>query len=151
MKPGTTVFLEGPFGSFVPEPDSNLFLIMGGIGVTPAMSMLRTMRDDKDKRKAILIFANETYDDIIFLHELEELSREINLEIIHVLEKAADDWEGERGLIDEELLSRYIPENPEEFMFFICGPGPLMDVSSIALHDLGVAWNHIYMERFSIV
>ncbi len=62
MGPGTKAFLEGPFGSFIPKPGSNIFLIMGGIGVTPAMSMLRTMRDDNDKRKAILIYGNKNWD-----------------------------------------------------------------------------------------
>lgn len=151
LEVGTHAYLEGPFGSFVPEPDANLFLIMGGIGITPAMSMLRTLCVDKDPRQAILLYANQSYDDITFREELDELSQQINLKIVHVLDEPDDDWEGEKGFITKDLLKKYLPENPQEFMYFLCGPAPMMDMAGIGLHDLGIAWNHIYMERFQIV
>ena len=65
------VFLEDPYGSFVPQPDSNLFLITGGIGVMPAMSMLRTMRDDRDRRQAGLIYGSSTWQDIGLREKLD--------------------------------------------------------------------------------
>lgn len=148
---GTRAWLEGPFGSFTPEKDRHLFLIMGGIGITPAMSMLRTMRDDKDPRKAILIYANAAWEEITFREELEELSNKIDLEVIHVLEELPEDWEGEEGFVTEELLEKHLPDNHNNYMYFICGPEPMMDMAGIALYDLGIKWNHIYMERFQIV
>lgn len=151
IEPGTKAWLEGPSGSFMPYGEMNLFFIMGGIGITPAMSMLRTMRDNGDPKKAILIYANTEWDDVTFRKELEKLSNEINLKVIHVLEETPEDWEGEEGLVDEELLKKYLPDEPHEFIYFLCGPEPLMDTASIALHDLGIKWNHIYMERFQIV
>lgn len=151
FKPGTKAFLEGPFGSFTPEGDSHLFLIMGGIGITPGMSMLRTMRDNKDRRKAILLYANVAWEEATFHKELETLSREIDLKVIHILEKPPEDWEGEKGLIDQELLEKNLPEKPEEWMYFICGPGPMMDISEISLRNLGIDWRRIYSERFEIV
>ena len=111
LEPGTKVFLEGPFGSFTPEPDSRLFLVMGGVGVTPAMSMLRTLRDDKDPTPAILLYANVTADDILFGDELEELRRTIHLDVVHILEEPPEGWEGETGLVTRELLEKYLPEN----------------------------------------
>ncbi len=151
FKPGMKVYLEGPFGSFIPEPDSHLFMIMGGIGVTPAMSMLRTMRDDKDPRKAILLYANTDWDGVTFREELEEIKKVIDLKLIHVLEDLPEGVKGEGGRIDQEMLAKYLPENKGEFMYFICGPNALMDVAEIALHNLGVDWRRIYSERFEIV
>ncbi len=151
VKPGTRAFLEGPFGSFVPERGKNLFLIMGGIGITPAMGMLRTMRDNKDPRPAVLIYGNITWEDVTFREELEELTRQINLKQVHILEEPPEGWKGETGLVSKELLQKYLPDNPEEFMYFICGPEPLMDVSEIALKDLGIDWRLIYTERFEII
>lgn len=151
FKPGTKAFLEGPFGSFTPEKDSHLFLIMGGIGVTPAMSMLRTMRDNKDRRKALLIYANVKWEEATFHQELEEISREIDLKVVHILEEPPEEWEGEEGLVDQDLLKKYLPEKPNEYMYFICGPGPLMDISEISLRNLGIDWRRIYSERFEIV
>lgn len=151
FKPGTKAFLEGPFGSFTPEEDSHLFLIMGGIGVTPGMSMLRTMRDQKDPRRSILLYANVAWEEATFHKELEELSREINLKVVHVLEKPPKDWEGEEGLISQELLEKYLPDEPNNYMYFICGPGPMMDITEISLRNLGIDWRRIYSERFEIV
>ncbi len=154
---GAKVYLEGPFGSFTPEPDSHLFLVMGGIGITPGMSMLRTMRDDKDPRKAILLYASKKWKDVTFREELTEISKEIDLRIIHVIEDVPDeeelpeDVDGEGGRIDEEMLAKYLPEHPEKYMYFICGPGPLMDVVEIGLNNLGIDWRRIYSERFEIV
>ena len=151
MESGTKVFLEGPFGSFTPEPDSHLFLVMGGIGVTPAMSMLRTFRDDKDPRKAVLLYANVTADDIVFQEELEELRRTINLDVVYIVEEPPEGWTGESGLVTQELLDKYLPVNRDDYTYFICGPGPMMDIAEISLRNLGVNWRRIYTERFEIV
>ncbi len=151
MKPGTKVFLEGPFGSFTPEPDSHLFLVMGGIGVTPAMSMLRTLRDDRDPRHAILLYADVTAADIVFRDELEELRKTIALDVIYLLEEPPEGWEGETGLLTQEMLEKYLPEKKHEYTCFICGPEPMMDVAEISLRNLGVDWRRVYTERFEIV
>ncbi|REL33014.1 xylene monooxygenase [Rhodohalobacter sp. SW132] len=151
IKPGTKVWLEGPFGSFTPKDDSHLFLIMGGIGITPAMSMLRTMREDNDPRKAILIYANKEWKDVTFKNELEELSKSIDLNVIHVLEEPPDGWDGESGLVSKDLIEKYLPDMPNEFMYYLCGPEPMMDIAGIALYDLNIKWKRIYMERFQIV
>jgi 3-phenylpropionate/trans-cinnamate dioxygenase ferredoxin reductase subunit len=151
VPPGTPAFLEGPYGSFVPQPDSHLFLIMGGIGVTPAMSMLRTLRDDRDPREAVLIYGSSTWEDITFREELDQLSREINLKVVHVLSEPHDDWEGESGYVTEEMLKRFLPTEPHRYMYFICGPEPLMDSAEVGLRNLGIDWRRIYTERFDLV
>jgi predicted ferric reductase len=153
IEPGTTVFLEGPFGSFTPDPspETGVFLVMGGIGVTPAMAMLRTLRDDGDPRRAILIYGNKDWENVAFREELEELRGQMNLEVVHLLEEAPDGWEGETGFVTRELLEKYLPEKPETFQYFVCGPTPLMDVTEITLRELGIPWQRIYAERFEIV
>ncbi|MFO7721481.1 MAG: ferric reductase-like transmembrane domain-containing protein, partial [Gillisia sp.] len=104
FKPGTNAFLEGPFGSFTPVAGKHFFLVMGGIGVTPAMSMLRTMRETNDARRAVLIYANNDWENVTFREELEGIKNQIDLEIIHILMEPPEDWEGEKGMIDQEFL-----------------------------------------------
>src|SRR5690625_2749701 len=124
---------------------------MGGVGVTPAMSMLRTIRDDKDNRKATLIYANESWEGVTFREELERLSEEIDLKVVHVLEDPPDEWEGETVFIDEELLEKYLPKEPYSCTYDICGVRPMIDIAERSLHNHSVRWNHIYSERFQIV
>lgn len=151
LQPGEKVFVEGPFGSFISAKEDHLFLIMGGIGVTPAMSMLRTLRDKTEQRKAILLYANSNWEDITFREELEELKNRINLSVIHILENPPKDWKGEKGLVEEKLLERYLPDDKEKYKFFICGPPPLMDISEISLRNFGIDWKKVYTERFEII
>lgn len=60
LQPGQTSYLEGPFGSFTLK-EKPCFLVMGGIGVTPGISILKTLADRKDPRKCILIYGNESW------------------------------------------------------------------------------------------
>lgn len=151
IEPGTPAWLEGPFGSFTFKGDSDIFLIMGGIGVTPAMSMLRTIRGDNDTRKATLLYANESWDGVTFRDELEDLEKEINLKVVHVLEDPPEDWDGEEGVIDQDLLEKHMPADPNSRVYYICGPDPMMDIVELSLRNLGVNWDRIYTERFQIV
>ena len=73
------------------------------------------------------------------------------MKLIHLLEKPPENWKGESGLVSKELLLKYLPDNPEQFMYFICGPKPLMDISELSLRDLGIDWRLIYTERFEII
>lgn len=151
IKVGSKAYLEGPFGSFIPIKGKHLFLVMGGIGITPAMGMLRTMRDEKDTRKVILIYGFKDWENVPFREELIELSNTISLKIIHLVNNPPKEWKGETGIIHQEMIQKYLPQNKNNYMYFICGPELMMDVTEIALRNLGVDWRHIYTERFNIV
>ncbi|TVR79688.1 MAG: xylene monooxygenase [Chitinophagaceae bacterium] len=151
IKPGTTAYLEGPYGSFTPEKGKNLFMISGGIGITAMMSTLRTMRKEKDMREVVLIYGNSSFEEITFREELEDMSKLMNLQLVLVLEETPDDWGGEECYIDSDKISKYFPSNPDTFAFYICGPMPMQDAAELSLRDLGVDWRLIYSERYKII
>ncbi len=153
FKPGMRVFLEGPLGAFTrdPHPHIGMFLIAGGIGVTPAMSILRSMRDENERQPAVLIYANGKWEEVAYQREISAMEREMNLKVVHVLSDPPDDWEGESGLIDLEMIRRHLPERPDRWEYFLCGPGPMMTIAEESLRKLGVSWTRIYSERFEIV
>jgi predicted ferric reductase len=149
---GTGAFLEGPFGEFVLDDDApGAVFIMGGIGVTPAISILRGMRDRGDSRPALLIYGSPNWDETAFRKELERLSHESPLRVVYVLSDANPEWEGEVGYIDRELLERYIGEKERTYSFFICGPEPLMDAVEHALLEIGIPLVQTRAERFDFV
>ena len=153
IEPGTSAWIEGPFGSFVPDPDPNvsLFLVAGGIGITPMMSMLRTYQRSGEQRRVILLYANPDLDQACFTEELEILEQELNLKVVHVLEDPPEGWQGESGLIDEDLLARYLDRLDGPVQYMTCGPAPLMDQVVSVLRSHGVDWRRIFSERFQIV
>ncbi len=152
FEPGTPVYLEGPFGSFTAEPDApGLVFIVGGIGVTPALSILHTLRADGDRRPLFLFYGNPTLEDVTFAEEIRDLEADLDLTVIHVLQEPPDGWTGETGYVDRAMLDRRLPPERRTFHVHLCGPPPMMDAVEQALLDLGVPWNAIYSERFDIV
>lgn len=152
--PGGRAFLEGPFGSFTLEgqPVEGAVLIMGGIGITPAMSILRTCRDRGDRRPLLLIYANKNWEDVTFREELEELQSGLNLKIVHALEDPPEDWHGETGFVTPELLERHLPRTQwRDQHFFVCGPPKMMEIveKGLAAHGIPI-WNRS-VENFGMV
>lgn len=69
---GRRVFLDGPHGHFTPDLEAaGLVLIAAGNGVTPIMSILRTLADAGDAREHLLLYANRTWESVAFREELE--------------------------------------------------------------------------------
>lgn len=78
VKPGTIVRLAAPQGNFVlpdPAPASVLFLT-GGSGITPVMSMLRTLARREQVGDIVHIHSAPTESDVMFAGELEQLARD---------------------------------------------------------------------------
>lgn len=155
VRPGARAYLEGPFGVFTLEaqPLDGAVLIMGGIGITPAMSILRTCRDRGERRPLILIYANKNWEEAAFREELEELQGGLDLKIVHVLNDPPENWQGEVGFITREVLERHWPSDyPErDYHFFVCGPPAMTEMVEQGLAAQGVPlWNRS-VERFDMV
>jgi predicted ferric reductase len=154
VQPGARAYLEGPYGYFVPNPNPSrgAVFIVGGVGITPVMSMLRTFRDRRDPRPLWLIYANPDWERVLFREELEVLEPTLELKAVHVLENPPEGWTGERGRIGPALLDRHLPDDRGEgFDYFVCGPEPMMDSVVPHLRKRGVPLRSIFSERFQIV
>lgn len=152
VAPGERVFLEGPFGGFTLDADAvGAVLVAGGIGVTPAMSILRTMADEDDPRPALLIYGTADLDDVAFRDELAELERRLDLTVVLVPEDAPADWDGPTGFIDDELMMAHLPDDARNHAYYLCGPEPMMDAVETFLREAGLSWRQVYTERFQVV
>ncbi len=150
---GTTAFVEGPAGSFVP-PDAapGVVFIAGGIGITPAMSIVRTAVQRSDQRPLTLFFATGTLAKAPFRDELARAARAVPLRIIHVPENPPDGWTGPSGHVDADLLRRELTQEIlRTHHFMVCGPAPMMDAVEAALLELGVPRTHVRSERFDMI
>ncbi len=153
VRVGQTAYLDGPYGQFSVDrhkADEYVF-IAGGVGITPIMSMLRTLRDRHDPRRFTLIYGAESLEEMVFLDEIRAMTSDLRLSFVPVLSRPPADWNGERGWIDAQVLSRHAADRPEEAEFFVCGPEPMMNAVSRALHDAGVHPSQIRYELFGLV
>jgi predicted ferric reductase len=153
LSPGTTVYVDGPHGVFSMDRDEGpgFGFIAGGVGITGLLSMLRTMADRGDVRPALLVYANGDWEGVAFREELERLRSQVNLTLVHVLNRPPADWAGETGFVRADLLARHLPPGYRRFQFFICGPAPMMEAAERALAELGVPDARIHTERFDMV
>jgi predicted ferric reductase len=149
---GQRIYLDGPYGAFtIGNPADMHVLIAGGVGITPMMSMLRTLADRNDPRPAILLYGSKDWESITFREELEELKARLNLTVVHVLRDPPGHWTGEKGFINPEVFKRHIPQPYADHEYFICGPTKLMDIIEEALSDLNVPISKYHSERYSFV
>jgi predicted ferric reductase len=149
---GTAAYLDGPHGAFSIERyrAAGYVFIAGGIGITPFLSMLRTMADRGDARPVTLIYADKGWDDVAYRDVLDELRARIDLDLVYVLEEPHDEWTGERGLVTPELLERCLPADQLQRMHMICGPPVMMDIVRDALLERGVPQADVQFERFTL-
>lgn len=149
---GKHILVDGPHGkfSYLFHPHANrLVFVAGGVGITPMMSMLRFLRDTGDDRPVRLIYANRTEADILFRDELSRLESETHLRLTHLLSNPSVNWQGERGRISREFLSKFIDEE-RDATYYVCGPPALMKSIVADLQTLQIIPSRIHSETFSI-
>jgi len=154
LKAGDRVYVDGPFGSFNldrhPEAERLVF-IPGGIGVTPIMSMLRTMADRGDKRPILLLYCNREWETVTFKEEVKALENKLNLKTTYTIENPPAPWNGESGFLNRDVLRKHTPADwiANGTAVFLCGPAPMMNAVEKELLAFGYAHDQIYSERYS--
>ena len=149
---GRRVYIDGPYGAFtIGNPADMHVLIAGGVGITPMMSMIRTLADRGDKRPVLLIYGSKDCESITFREELEALEKQLDLKVVHVLSDSPAGWDGEKGFIDAQIMRRHLPAPYSEHEYFICGPNPMMDAIEKALGEMHVPLSKYHSERYSFV
>ena len=153
IQPGDQMWIDGPHGVLSSDREQGMgyILIAGGIGITPLYSMCQTMAERGDARPVILFYGGEDWESLTFREELDQIGDSLDLTIIYVLARPENGWEGETGFINQEIIKRYLPEQYKRFVYFVCGPKPLMDAMEKALPALGVPAEKVFSERFGMV
>ena len=158
FKPGDEIDVMTPQGRFglVPDPSAahNYLAIAAGSGITPVLSLLRSILKREPKSRFALIYGNRSTPDIIFKEALEELKdRFVDRFVVHhVLSREQQDVALFNGRIDGEKIGALVktfaaPSDVDHA--FLCGPGGLIEEGKRALLNLGVPADRIHAEYFS--
>lgn len=157
LKVGDTLHAMPPSGSFhtpiEPDKAKNYLGFAGGSGVTPVLSILRTVMTREPDSTFTLIYANRAVGTIMFREELEDLKNRYmgRLTLIHVLE-TGQDIDLFTGRVDQDkcaaLFKSWIDIGSIDTAF-ICGPEPMMLAIADALKSHGLADGQIKFELFS--
>jgi ring-1,2-phenylacetyl-CoA epoxidase subunit PaaE len=142
LKPGITIKVMEPMGQFTTEfsKDRKRHLIMfaGGSGITPMMSIIKSILTQEPDSIVSLIYCNRDIDSIIFKDVLEKMATEDEgrLHVIHILDNAPMNWQGYSGLLNHEMLTKLFERIPDWGMadttYLMCGPeGMMKNVESL--------------------
>ncbi|PJE34744.1 phenylacetic acid degradation protein [Pseudooceanicola lipolyticus] len=159
LKIGDTVQAMPPMGSFFTPLDAtaerHYLGFAGGSGITPVLSILKTVLKREPKSAFTLVYANRGVNSIMFREELEDLK---NLHmgrfnVIHVLESDAQDIDLFTGLVTEEKCGQLFASGWIDIdsidTAFICGPEPMMLGIAAALRKAGMDDSQIKFELFA--
>lgn len=160
IKVGDKIQIGAPAGKFYFDHPTakGVVLIAGGVGITPLMSILRTLTDRVWGGNIYFINAVKSRDDLIFAQELSMLvERFENLRVLTCYsqdnsipknmksnERALD----KQGYLDAASLSAFLPEL-SALPVFLCGPLPMMQAVREVLVTLGVPNTDILTEEFA--
>jgi ring-1,2-phenylacetyl-CoA epoxidase subunit PaaE len=155
---GATLEAMTPAGKFFttiePAKARNYLGFAGGSGITPVLSILRTVMAEEPDSTFTLVYANRGVNTIMFREELEDLKNHHmgRLNVIHVLEQDSQDIDLFTGRVTEEkcarLFKQWIDISSVDTAF-ICGPEPMMLGIAAALKAHGLSDDQIKFELFA--
>lgn len=157
LKAGDILEAMPPMGTFftVLEPDEPRHYLgfAGGSGITPVLSIIKTVLSREPKAWFTLVYANRQISSIMFREELEDLKNIYlgRLSVLHVLESEAQDIDLFTGRVDAQkcaaLFKGWI-DITSVTTAFICGPEPMMLAIAGSLKEHGLRDNQIKFELF---
>lgn len=150
---GAKLKVEGPSGSFTLHKNAAkaAVFLAGGIGITPFRSMLRQAAEERSAHQLYLFYSNRRPEDAAFLKELSELARS-NPHFIFVpsmseMERSKQDWSGERGFIDRDMLVKHFCDLKGP-IYYVAGPPAMVAAMQQMLIKAGVDEDDIRTEEF---
>ncbi|MEI6631141.1 MAG: FAD-dependent oxidoreductase [bacterium] len=150
LKSGDEVLLKAPLGSCVfKEEYKKIAFLIGGIGITPVISILEYIADKGLKNDALLFYSNRTDEDIAFRKELDLLQSLLkNIRAFYlVTECEPRDKKCLFGRIDKELLIKEMNDYRER-IFFIFGPPKMVEAMQGLCLDIGCKEENVKTENF---
>lgn len=155
---GSKVKVMEPMGQFTTEfgKDRKRHIIMfaGGSGITPMMSIIKSLLTQEPESIISLIYCNRDIDSIIFKNDLDvwEKKYEGRLHVIHILDTAPMNWQGYSGLLNHDMLTKLFERIPdwgiEKTTYLMCGPEGMMKNVETLLEARNIPKEKVFKESF---
>ena len=147
----TIVKVKDPAGRMTlhKDEDKGAVFLVGGIGITPFMSILREVAATGQNRKITLIYSNKNEASAAYYQELHQLETDLpNFEFIPSFTNDHPvGWQGETGRIVEAMIKKYV-DDPLEAVFYTAGPPGMVSAIIKTIEGLGVPDEQIRSEDF---
>jgi 3-ketosteroid 9alpha-monooxygenase subunit B len=145
--PGDVIQALPPQGRFVlKDTERDLIAFAGGSGITPVFSLLRSSLIS-GTRSARLFYANRGRDSVIFGEPLSSMN-DVHAQRFGVHHHLDD----ESGFVTPAHVEAFVADAKDagDAEYYICGPGPFMDIVQTTLQTVGVPADRIHLEHFEV-
>ena len=152
LSKGDELMIEGPYGKFVlkeEHKDKDIVFFAAGSGIAPLMSMMRSLKYEKNKQKIYLFFGFRNADDFIYKKEISNYPKDFaNFKLIPCVSSCDKlEIDCEEGRVSLEIVKKYL-DNPSNKNAFICGaPTFVKDVKKLCL-DFGFKEENVRIEVY---
>ncbi|MED1470930.1 NO-inducible flavohemoprotein [Bacillus salipaludis] len=153
VKEGDVLKVSAPAGDFVLDTTKNtpIALLSGGVGITPMLSMLKTVVEMQPERKVTFIHAAANGNVHALRNEVEALTALEQVNSFFFYDSPTEEDRQNNSFDVEGYITRdWIEENVtyKDAEFYFCGPVPFMQSVTRSLNELGVAEGNIHFEFF---
>ena len=159
VKPGQRLEVMAPQGRFFvplqPTAQRHHLGIAGGSGITPVLSILKTVLGREPLSRCTLIYGNRQLRSTMFKEELEDLKNRYMTRLVlhHVFSDEPTDSPINSGVMNREKIGEFLRGlvSPQQIdHVYICGPFQMNDEAEAALLAAGVPEDRIHIERFGV-
>lgn len=159
LKVGDSMEVMVPMGNFYtemnPSNKKNYVLFAGGSGITPMLSILKTVLIKEPQSTLTLFYGNNDESSVMFKKQIDSLATQNGdrLKVYHVLNSASLFYPRLlKGLMTKDkcidLIKTHVNKNTDN-EYFVCGPGPMMDNVVAASKELKVSEDKFHIEYFT--
>ncbi|PKR80394.1 phenylacetate-CoA oxygenase/reductase subunit PaaK [Brumimicrobium salinarum] len=147
-----------PMGTFTTEitedSEKSFLFFAGGSGITPVMSLIKTILNKAKKSNVTLVYGNRGFDYIIFRDQLEDLKNVYmdRFSLMHVFSAEKLGNQLQEGLLDktqiEKIYTSILKEQDIDEVF-VCGPEPTIHAVKDVFTEVGYDDKKIHFELFT--
>jgi ring-1,2-phenylacetyl-CoA epoxidase subunit PaaE len=155
LKVADAIEIAAPEGRFLlnPEANKNYIGFAAGSGITPILSMLKTVLETESTATFTLVYGNKSIADTIFHTELNELKTSFPDRFkLHYIYSRENVKNGLRGRIDQNVTNYFVKNMYKETSFdaaYLCGPEEMIKEVSTTLKKNKIASEDIHFELFT--
>ena len=140
IRPGTRVFFEGPYGTFVASKATrgHIVLVGGGVGITP----LRALLEEFDASKEIdVLYRVGTEEELVFRKELDAIAEWRGARVHYLVGNRKE------HPMNARYISKFVPAFSDSEVY-ICGPSGLVEAVRDAAKAAGIPKDRFHNEEF---
>ena len=156
LQVGDVMEVMPPEGRFVFKPSDsvkNIAAFAAGSGITPVMSIAKSVLDANPKNKFVLIYGNKSYEDTMFYSDLVKMELDYtNRFFVYFTNSQTREEKALFGRIDTSTVNYALKNKHKDVSFdgyYLCGPEKMIHLVTDTLLDNDIPKDKIHFELFT--